>query len=209
MHKVVIAVTLLSALSAGINCVHAASTNDKILIAYFSYAENAELPQGIDAMTSASVQYFNGELTGNTGVVARLIQQHTGADLFSIRTENKYPPTYDETLEVGEREHDEDARPEMISKITDLDSYDTVFIGFPNWYYDMPMVMYSFFDEYDFSGKKIIPFNTSGGSRFSSTINTIRQLEPNAVFTEGLSINYSRLDEAPLRVEEFLKTFGY
>ena len=141
-----------------------------ILIAYFTYGENAELPDDVDASATASIQIFNGKVTGNTGVMARMIAEASGGELVSIQTVESYPDSYDDTIDVGENEKNNGIRPELSTHIENLDQYDTVFVGFPNWWYGMPMVMYSFFDEYDFSGKTVIPFCTSGGSAFSDAI---------------------------------------
>lgn len=84
-----------------------------------------------------------------------------------------------------------------VSHIENLEDYDTVFIGYPNWWADMPMVMYSFFEEYDFAGKTIIPFNVHNGSRFSGTIRTIQELEPDAdVIADGFTINERDVPDA-------------
>ena len=101
-----------------------------MLVAYFSYAENAELPEGADASSSASIQSWNGNVTGNTGVIASMIAETTGADLFSIQTVEKYPDTYDATLDQGQEEQSEGARPELASEIEDISQYDTVFLGY-------------------------------------------------------------------------------
>ncbi len=159
-----------------------------MLVAYFSYAENADLPDGVDASATASIQVWGNETTGNTGVVAAMIAETTGADLFSIQTAEKYPDTYDATIDKGQEERNANARPELATHIENLDSYDVIFLGFPNWWGDMPMAMYSFLDEVDLSGKTIVPFVTSGGSGFSRTISTIESMEPGATVQEGLSI---------------------
>lgn len=184
--------------------------NERVLIAYFSYGENAALPDGVDASTSASINIRNGKTTGNTGVIANMIAEETGGELHSIMTKEKYPSDYNEVVEQGKVENQADIRPELISKIENLDEYDTIFVGFPNWWYDMPMAMYSFFDEYDFSGKTIIPFCTSGGSGFSDSISTIKSLEPNAdVVENGLSISGSRIDNAQSDVDSWLSELEY
>lgn len=184
--------------------------DEKLLIAYFSYGENAALPNGVDASTSASINLRNGKTTGNTGVIANMIAEETGGELHSIMTKEKYPSDYNEVVEQGKAENQADIRPELISEIENLDEYDTIFVGFPNWWYDMPMAMYSFFDEYDFSGKTIIPFCTSGGSGFSDSISTIKSLEPNAdVVENGLSISGSRIDNAQSDVASWLSELGY
>lgn len=185
-----------------------AAAQSSLLVAYFSYAENAALPDDVDASASASIQPWNGALTGNTGVVADMIAQATGADLFSIRTVEQYPDTYDATLDQGQQEQSDGARPELATHLENLDSYDTIFLGFPNWWGDMPMAVYTFLDEVDLSGKTVIPFVTSGGSGFSNTISTIQQMEPQATVQEGLSIGASSATGAQQQVESWLSELG-
>ncbi len=105
--------------------------------------------------------------------LANMIAEETGGDLFSIQTSVDYPADINDVIDYAAEEQDTNARPELTTHIENLEDYDTIFVGYPNWWYDMPMVMYSFFDEYDFSRKTIIPFNSHNGSRFSDTINTI------------------------------------
>lgn len=183
--------------------------NTSILVAYFSYAENAELPEGVDASTTASIQLWNNELTGNTGVVANMIAEATGANLFSIQTVEKYPDSYDETIDKGQEEQSADARPELTNLPEDLDQYDVIFLGFPNWWGDMPMAMYSFLDSVDLSGKTVIPFVTSGGSGFSNSISAIRSMEPEATVQEGLSIRDANVAEAQNDIDDWLTQLGY
>lgn len=185
-----------------------AAAQSSLLVAYFSYAENAALPDDVDASASASIQPWNGALTGNTGVVADMIAQATGADLFSIRTVEQYPDTYDATIDQGQQERSEGARPELATHLENLDSYDTIFLGFPNWWGDMPMAVYTFLDEVDLSDKTVIPFVTSGGSGFSNTISTIQQMEPQATVQEGLSIGGSSATGAQQQVESWLSELG-
>lgn len=185
-----------------------AGAQSSLLVAYFSYAENAALPDDVDASASASIQPWNGTLTGNTGVVADMIAQATGADLFSIRTVEQYPDTYDATIDQGQQEQSDGARPELATHLENLDSYDTIFLGFPNWWGDMPMAVYTFLDEVDLSGKTVIPFVTSGGSGFSNTISTIQQMEPQATVQEGLSIGASSATGAQQQVESWLSELG-
>lgn len=180
----------------------------KILIAYFTYGENAELPSDVDASSTASIQIFNGEVTGNTGVMAHMIAEASGGELFSIRTVEPYPDNYDDTIDVGQAEKNNGISPELSTHIEDLEQYDTIFVGFPNWWYGMPMVMYSFFDKYDFSGKTIIPFCTSGGSAFSDAISEIKNMEPDATVLDGLHISSSSVNDAESRVNEWVSELG-
>ena len=179
-----------------------------VLIAYFAYGENAPLADGVDASTSASIQYRDDKLTGNTGLVAGMIADATGGDLFSILTVEQYPDSYDDTIDVGQEEKRANARPELSSHIEDLDRYDTIFLGFPNWWGDMPMAVYSFLDEYDFSGRTIVPFVTSGGSGLSNTIRAIESAEPDATVLEGLALRDSRSTQAEGDVTEWLSQLG-
>ena len=177
-----------------------------ILIAYFTYGENAPLADGVDATTSASIQYRGDALTGNIGLVADMIANATGGELFSILTTEQYPDNYDDTLDAAQAE--KGSRPELASHIDSLDSYDTVFLGYPNWWGDMPMAVYSFLDEYDLSGKTIVPFVSSGGSGFSSTIRAIENAEPDATVLEGLSISANRSPQAEDDVADWLARLG-
>jgi len=187
----------------------ASNEGQNILIAYFSYGENAPLPDDVDASSSASIQLReDGSITGNTGILADMIAQATGGDLFSIRTVEQYPDNYDDTLDVGQSEKHDGTYPELATHIENLDSYDTIFLGFPNWWYGMPMVIYSFLEEYDFSGKTIIPFVTSGGSGFSDAISEIESAEPNAVVLDGLAISYDKATTAQDNVRDWLAELG-
>lgn len=186
----------------------APNNNDSsnILIAYFTAAENS----GVDAVASASYSMVNGEPIGRLRAIANMIQTETGGDLFSIRTSVVYPADGGELIDYAAEEQREDARPELTSHIDDLDKYDTIFVGYPNWWADLPQVMYSFFDEYDFSGKTIIPFNVHNGSRLSGTVNTIKELEPNAnVTTDAFTINERNVPDAAAEVKEWLGGLEY
>lgn len=167
-----------------------------ILIAYFSRVGNTDFPDGVDAITSASLLVKDGELYGNTQYIATLIQQQTDGELFLIQTEERYPADYDETDRQGQQENRDRVRPALASHVENMDEYDVIFLGFPNWYYDMPMAVYSFLGEYDLAGKTIVPFVTSGGSGFSNSIAEIQNIQPDAeVLTDGYRVSHSRVDD--------------
>lgn len=133
-----------------------------------------------------------------------------GGILFSIRTSVVYPADGGELIDYAAQEQEENARPELTTHIENLDGYDTIFIGYPNWWADLPMAVYSFFDEYDFSGKTIIPFNVHNGSRFSRTIQTIQELEPDATVVEdGFTVSEQTVAEAAEDVAAWLEGLGY
>lgn len=184
----------------------ASEGGSKILIAYFTVAENS----GVDAVSSASYTTIGGTAVGRLRAVADMIQENTGGDLFFIQTSVVYPADGGELINYAAQEQDENARPELTSRIEDLNQYDTIFIGYPTWWYDMPQVLYSFFDEYDFSGKTIIPFNVHNGSRFSGTIDTIKELEPDAtVIEDGFTVSERNVADAAEDVAEWLNGLGY
>lgn len=184
----------------------AASGGSHILIAYFTAAENS----GVDAIASASYTTIDGQAVGRVRAVADMIQENVGGDLFSIRTSVVYPTDGGELIDYAAQEQDENARPELTSHIENLDQYDTIFIGYPNWWADLPMAVYSFFDEYDFTGKTIIPFNVHNGSRFSRTIQTIEELEPDAtVIEDGFTVSEQTVAEAAPDVAQWLENLDY
>lgn len=175
-----------------------------ILIAYFSRVGNTDFPDDVDAVSSASLNLKNSELTGNTELIAQEIWQETGGELFRIETEKKYPADYDELVDYGRNEPEEDSRPALVSHVEDMESYDVIFLGFPNWWFDMPMAVYSFLDEYDFSGKTVIPFCTHGGSEFSDTISTLNSALPDTEILDGFEVYGEDADEAQPDVVNWL-----
>lgn len=183
-----------------------AQSGSNILIAYFSVPET----DGVDTVSGASRIAVDGDVLGNNQYVAQLIQQETGGDLFAIETEQQYPGTHDALLEFAYEERSNDARPALASQIENLDNYDTIFLGYPNWNADLPMPLYTFLEENDFSGKTIIPFTTHGGSGFSGTIDTIAELQPDATVVEdGLSIYRDDVPDAPEEVQSFIAGLDY
>ena len=151
------------------------STNQsgsKILIAYFTWAENTQVENpeevDVDATTSASVL-----LPGNTAKMAGWIQQKVGGDLFSIIVSEPYSSDYDECLDRAADEKAENARPELVNHVDNMEDYDVVFLGFPNWWYTAPMAIFSFIEEYDFSGKTVVPFCAHGTGGLAGSVTDI------------------------------------
>ena len=133
-----------------------------MLVAYFSLAGE---------------QYGVGVVEeGNTSIIAHMIAEQTGADLFEIKPGTPYPTTYQGLLDVSQQEMRDNARPEIADTVENMDDYDTIFIGYPNWWGDMPMIVYNFLESYDLSGKTIVPFCTHGGSGLSNTESTIADI---------------------------------
>ncbi len=167
----------------------------KILVAYFSRTGE-----------NYSVGYIE---KGNTHIIADMIAEQVGADTFEISTVAPYPDDYDECTEVAKQEQEENARPELAASVENIEDYGIIFLGYPIWWSDMPMAVYSFLESYDFSGKTIIPFCTHEGSGISSTENSIAEICPEAEVLEGLeirgSIAQNSQDEAKETVDGWLE----
>ena len=152
-------------------------TYSNSLIAYYSRKGN---------------NYMGGKIVnlpiGNTEVVATKIQKLTGGDLFQIETVKAYPADYIETTTVAMDEKKKNARPELTEKIDNMDSYNVIYLGYPNWWGTFPMAVFTFLESYDFSGKTIIPFCTHEGSGLSNSERDIKKLCPNANVKSGFAI---------------------
>ena len=166
-----------------------AAGSSNILIVYFSVPEDINT-EGIDADAGASVVVRNGQVLGNLEYMAGIIQEATGGDLFRIETVEAYPLDHESLVDQAAEEQDADARPELSAQLENPEQYDTVLLGYPNWWGDMPMPVYTFLESCDLSGKTIIPFTAHGGSGFSNTVAGIAALQPGAQVSEnGLSIS--------------------
>ena len=199
MLMILLSLTLILALTAG-GCLAESDAQTGA-----STSDNAA--QAADSETSETdnnilIAYFSW--SGNTESVANEIQAQTGADMFEIVPAEPYTDDYDTLLDIAQDEQANDARPAIAGTVDHFEQYDVVYLGYPNWWGDMPMILYTFLDEYDFSGKTIAPFVTSGGSGFSGTIGTIERMEPNAAVTEGLSLGSSEAADPGSDVAQWL-----
>src|SRR5512138_443136 len=169
-------------------------TDSKSLIAYYSRKGN---------------NYAGGSIVnlpiGNTEVIAKKIQGLTGSDLFQIQTVKPYPEDYTETTRVAQDELSGNARPELTELVADIDSYEVIYIGFPNWWGTMPMAVFTFLDSYDFSGKTIVPYCTHEGSGLGSSERDIKMLCPTAKVLSGLAIKGGTVGRADKDVASWLK----
>ena len=141
-------------------------TNGKMLIAFYSWG-------------------------GNTRGIAHEIQRQTGADLLEITMVEPYSSSYNTVLmEAQEAQHRQD-RPELAVRVENMEEYDTILLGYPNWWASIPMPIATFLESYDFSGKQIIPFCSHGGGRFGQSLTAIAKLAPDADMGQGLAVSYS------------------
>ncbi len=161
----------------------------KNLVVYFSQPEDVAL-DGVDAVSGASLLRKNHHVLGATQYIAQLIEQKVAADLHRIEPLQPYPVDHKPLIDLADQEKRNQIRPAIQSVLPDLKQYDTVFIGYPIWWYQMPMILYTFLEQNDFSGKRVIPFSTHGGSRLSGTVREIVRLQPNAdVETDAFTIS--------------------
>ena len=165
-----------------------------VLIAYFTVPEDVKVSEN-DAVAGASIVVKDAEKMGNTEYVAGLVQEPVGGDLFRIETKDDYLLEHDTLVDQAAEEQEKEVRPELSSHVENFEQYDTVILGFPNWWADLPMPVYSFLEEYDLGAKTIIPFVTHGGSGFSGTLNTISELQPGAHVSDN-TLSLSREDVA-------------
>ncbi|HUH79271.1 MAG TPA: flavodoxin [Methanoregula sp.] len=171
--------------------------NSKRLIAYFSRPGN---------------NYVNGTIVnlpvGNTEVVAKMIREVTGGDLFHIEAVHAYPADYTETTEMAQEELRTQARPELSGHVETMASYDAIFLGYPNWWGTMPMPVCTFLEEYDLSGKTIAPFCTHEGSGLGRSVADIRKLCPQSAVLEGLAVRGGDAGHAQDEVTGWLREIG-
>lgn len=174
-------------------------TGKKVLVVYFS---------------RTGEQYSVGNITeGNTAIIAKMIAEQTKADLFEVKLKNDtYPTAYNALTEVALSEKKANARPEIADDVENFADYDVVFIGSPNWWSDMPMVLYTFIEAHNWTGKTVIPFVTHEGSGLSSIPNKIKATAK-AETLEGLAIYghvaQNERDKAKESVKNWLNKLGF
>ena len=171
-------------------------SSEKILVVYFSRADE---------------NYNVGTVAvGNTELLAKEIVAKTGADEFKIEPKEKYPANYSEAIELATEERKNSARPEYIGDV-DISSYDTIFFGYPIWWDDMPMVVYSFIEKHDWNGKTVMPFNTHEGSGNAGTYDTLKSKMAGAILKgDGFNMTGSaaRTEEGIKQLDEWLERRG-
>lgn len=177
------------------------------IVVYFSRAENIDFDADVDAVTSASINLDDaGNPIGNMRLLAEYISEETGAEIFSIQTVDLYPTGYRDTTDLATEELSESARPALSTHIENMDDYDVVYLGYPNWWGTLPMPVASFLEEYDFAGKTIIPFVSHEGSGLGSGVSMIKELCPDAEVLDGLAIKGGDVNTGKARetVAEFV-----
>lgn len=169
-------------------------TGSKVLLVYFS---------------RAGENYYYGERThldvGNTEVLAGMISQRIGCDVYQIEPVNPYPDDYEETVAQNVREQESDARPAIANPLDSIDPYDIVLLGSPIWNVRSPMIMSTFVEGFDWTGKTIFPFTTHAGSRLGTTVSNYTASCPGATVGEGLAVRGEEVQDAGASVESWLQ----
>ena len=152
--------------------------------------------------------YFGGQLKniekGNTEVIAKYIRELDGADLFKVEPAVEYPQDYMKCIDVAKKEQQSDARPEIKESLDNIDAYDTVYIGFPNWWGTLPMPMFTQLEQLDFTGKVVKPFITHEGSGFGSSQKDLNRLCEGSEMKNGLSIPGANVYDAKDKVKAWI-----
>lgn len=177
------------------------------LVLYFSRVGNTDFLDDVDAVSSASLLMDGDELKGNCQIVGEWIAEVTGADIAGILTEKHYPDSYDKTTDVALEEQRNNERPVLLELPIEPENYREIFFVIPNWWNDLPMAMYGFFENYDFSGHRLVISCTHGGGGFANTIKTIEKLQPEADVIRGISINKADVPNAYNDVVEWAEQY--
>lgn len=176
-----------------------------ILVAYFSWADNAVLADDVDAVASPSVIP-----PGNVQQLAGWVQEETGGHLFSIQVTDPYPSDWDECLARANQERGDDARPQLEESVENLASYDVVFLGYPNWWYGVPMALLSFLEQNDLSGKQVYLFCSHGTGGLANSVEIITQAAPDALISDHIFDCYEE-DAASSQeaIQNWVRELGY
>lgn len=157
----------------------------------------------------ADENYFGGSMkyiqTGNTEKAAKMIAEITGADLFKIEQKVPYAADYNTCIAQAKEDKQKGNRPELVKLPDDMDRYDEIYLGYPNYWGTMPMAVYTFLENYDFTGKKIHLFCTHEGSGLSGTERDIRKSAKGAAVGRGIAIHGSSVDQAGAALEKWIQ----
>ena len=176
-----------------------------VLIAYFSWADNVVLDDDVDAVATPRVV-----APGNAQQLAGWIQERTGGDLFSIRVSDPYPSDWDACLERANEERGEDARPELVEFPEDMENYDVVFLGYPNWWYGVPMALLTFLENSDLSGKQVYLFCSHGTGGLARSVDIITEALPDAEISDSVFDCYEEeASGSREEIESWLAELGY
>ena len=186
----------------------ASESKSKILIAYFTRADNIKVDPDVDATSSASINSKGSSYEGNLAIMADYIKEATGGDTFSILTTEYYPTKYRDSTDTAKEEQNNDARPELSNHVENMEDYNIIFLGYPNWWGGLPMPIYTFLEEYDFSGKTIIPFASHEGSGLGNGPSEISEICPEAQIMDGFAARGTEVSSSKADIEKWINSLN-
>ncbi len=183
------------------------NADSKILIAYFTWADNTQVDDpssvDVDASTSASVLS-----PGNTEKIANFIHEQVGGDMFSIVVDEPYSSDYDECLNRASDELSQQVRPAIVDTVENMNEYDVIFLGYPNWWSSCPMAIFSFIESYDLSNKTIIPFCAHGTGGLGRSVEDLQDALPNSTILDAFGVYRPDTDNCQDDVNQWLFDIG-
>lgn len=184
------------------NIAQVKTVKGKILVVYFSRQGNSGETDNKITMSGASLP------SGNTRQIADEIHGKVGGDIFEIKTVDSYSPDYNTVVDKAKQEQEDNYRPKLATKVQNIDSYDVIFIGYPNWWGTMPMAVFSFLEQNNLSGKTIVPFCTHEGSALGQSVTDLKKLCPKSTIAEGLAIRAQSVKNSDKDVTQWLRQLG-
>ena len=225
MKRIIAALFALTLLNMTASVSSLAEEPSHILIAYFTWADTTVI-EDADASIQSALDHYStmGDsvsgvdatafasllVPGNTAVMASFIRQHVGGDLFSIQAEKPYPSNYYDCLDRAAEELDDEARPALKTHVENRVQYDVVFLGMPNWWYSCPMAIKSFLEEYDFSGKTVVPFVVHGTGGISGSVRDMKECLPkDCTVLDPIGVYRPNIPSCHLQIEAWLTELGF
>lgn len=188
---------------------HESKDGKKSLVVYFSVPETTDPNKKMTTEEENSAIVVDGKVLGNTEYAALLIQENTNADIYRIEPKTPYTTDHSDLVNQAKEEQNKNLRSEIKNKISNFDDYDIIYIGYPIWWSDMPQILYTFLELYNFDGKTVIPFSTHGGSGLSGTVSTIQnKLKGAKVESNAFTMYRDNMEEAPEEIKSWLKEIG-
>ncbi len=186
----------------------ASAENTSETVAVETTAESGETSESAAAQDGSSILVAYFSWSGNTEKIANMIAEDTGADLFQIEPVEAYPEDYNAVVDQAKEEQTANARPELLHDVEAFQNYDVIFIGYPNWWSDVPMIMNTFMEAHDFSGKTVVPFCTHGGGGFGKSLASVKAGTSGATVLDGFSVNGSQEDGAAVDVQSWIDSLN-
>lgn len=206
MRKMMVLLLLLFMMAGCMAAVASAEADvdtPNVLVVFFSRHGSSVGDEDADAVSSASLS------PGDVVQLTDMVHAAVGGDLFQIITVSPYPKEYRATTDLAAVEQNDNSRPALATAVDSMDAYDTIFLGYPNWWGTLPMAVMHFLESYDFSGKTIIPYCSHEGSGLGRSVTDLTALCPDAIILDGLAVRGRDAANAQVQVDAWLNSLGY